>query len=107
MLKDVGDITKERRRGCLIEYENDCVSCDIYCANCGLKHNPHYYCDKCEDECDELYNYEGQELCEECLKEETEAKCDRCGDTTELYEYDGMKLCITCLLNKMPKVERT
>lgn len=51
----------------MVEYENDCVSCDIPCCNCGLKHNPHFYCDECEEEVDELYAYNGQQVCEECL----------------------------------------
>ncbi len=54
--------------------ENDCCDCDtegypclgIYC---GLKESIHYYCDCCKEEVNskELYEYEGQELCEECL----------------------------------------
>ena len=52
--------------------ENDCCDCDtegypclgIYC---GLKESIHYYCDCCKEEVNskELYEYEGQELCEE------------------------------------------
>jgi hypothetical protein len=28
-----------------------------------------YYCDKCGDELDEIYEVDGDDLCEECLKE--------------------------------------
>lgn len=52
----------------MINYENDCVSCDLPCVNCGLKHNPHLYCDGCGDEVEELYKVDCEELCEECLK---------------------------------------
>ena len=48
-------------------YKNDCVDCDIPCGNCGLKHNPHYICDKCNDDVDFLYDTPDGELCEDCL----------------------------------------
>lgn len=47
-------------------YENDCVCCDLPCIGCGLKRSPHYYCDQCEEET-ELFKFEGQQLCIECL----------------------------------------
>lgn len=51
----------------MIKYENDCVDCDIYCINCGAKHTKHYYCDYCKDEAETLYEYNGKELCAECV----------------------------------------
>lgn len=70
MLKDAGDITKERRRGFLIQYEDECVECGLPCvSNCRFKNVPHYYCDGCNEECSELYEYDGEQLCESCLLE--------------------------------------
>lgn len=55
----------------MIKIENDCVGCP-YCIDCGAKHTPHYYCDKCRSEVEqgELRRYYDEELCEECLLEE-------------------------------------
>lgn len=48
--------------------ENHCVGCPT-CINCGLKRVEVYYCDKCKDEISEdVYEADGQELCEDCLK---------------------------------------
>ena len=53
--------------------ENRCVDCaDAYpCrgAGCPLRHVEVYYCDKCGDELDEVYEADDEELCEDCLKE--------------------------------------
>lgn len=59
----------------MIRYENDCCDCDVagYPCNdsCTLRHNPHYFCDECNEECDvnELYKYDidATELCATCL----------------------------------------
>lgn len=52
----------------MIKYENDCVSCGFPCKfnSCPYYSAPHYYCDRCGDE-DELYEYEDEQLCENCL----------------------------------------
>ena len=48
--------------------ENECVSCGLPCMGsaCRYRNVPHYYCDFCDEE-GKLYEYDGQELCEECL----------------------------------------
>ena len=49
--------------------ENDCVDCGLPCiASCPYKNAVHYYCDHCGEE-EELYEYEGEELCIECIAE--------------------------------------
>ena len=58
----------------MVKYENECVDCAVPgypCRGsaCELRKVAHYYCDKCGTE-DTLYEYEGQELCGECLLEE-------------------------------------
>ena len=50
----------------MIAIENECVGCPIHCIDCGRKHVVHYYCDECGEEAD-LYNFDGQELCAECI----------------------------------------
>lgn len=51
--------------------ENHCVCCDIPCIDCGRKRVPVFYCDKCDPKCEEpleeVYESEGEELCESCL----------------------------------------
>ena len=56
----------------MIEYENECIGCppEIGCigSTCPFTRVPHYYCDNCKEEVDELFDVDGEELCEECLK---------------------------------------
>ena len=49
-------------------YEDDCVGCE-HCIGCGRRNSPHYYCDECKDENlpSDLYDYDGDMLCEDCL----------------------------------------
>lgn len=50
--------------------ENECVGCspDISCLgnSCPYKNTVRFYCDRCEKET-KLYEYYGEEICEECL----------------------------------------
>ena len=55
----------------MIKYEDECVCCPPEmgclgdtCPNINVKH---LYCDKCKADCEELYDYDGEELCEDCL----------------------------------------
>ena len=56
------------------KYENHCCDCAVEgypClgSSCSLKKVPVYYCDRCESEIDEIFDVEGEELCEDCLKD--------------------------------------
>lgn len=57
----------------MIMYEDECVGCPkeigCYGESCPMRHVPHFYCDKCDEEfgSDELYIYEDKHLCQECL----------------------------------------
>ena len=31
--------------------------------------------------------------------------CDKCGEETDLYHYEGEELCADCILNSLEKVE--
>lgn len=62
----------------MVRYEDECVGCateNYPCrgASCPLRRVPEYYCDNCDPRCteplDEVYEVEGQLLCEDCLKE--------------------------------------
>ena len=62
----------------MIEFINECVGCppEIGCMgdSCPNRHVPVLVCDECKNEPDELYLYDvdGKQLCEECLKEHFE-----------------------------------
>ena len=50
----------------MIIKEDLCVACET-CMNCGRKYDYFYHvCDECESD-EQLYEYEGMELCAECL----------------------------------------
>lgn len=59
----------------MIRTENECVGCppEMGCLGscCPNRDVPHYYCDKCDTEigADEIYEVDGFELCEDCLKD--------------------------------------
>ena len=57
----------------MVIYEDRCVGCSTifgYCLGgmCPNNHVAIHVCDECEDETD-LYEFDGQELCIECIKE--------------------------------------
>lgn len=51
----------------MLKIENECVGCAIPCIDCGRKRVPVYYCDRCGDQIDDIYESDGEELCESCL----------------------------------------
>lgn len=59
----------------MLRYENHCVCCTslgLHClgSSCPNRNVPVYYCDKCECEIDgDVYDVDGEEMCEDCLKE--------------------------------------
>ena len=56
----------------MIKYEDECVGCppEMGCLgnSCRYKNVKHLYCDRCGEDCEELYVFDGEVLCEECLK---------------------------------------
>ena len=55
----------------MVWLENECVGCDLPCLRgaCELSSIEHYGCDQCGEEldADDLYDYDGQCLCAECI----------------------------------------
>lgn len=53
----------------MIKIENDCAYCGLPCMgeSCPNRNSPHYYCDECGDET-EIYDFDGEQLCIECIK---------------------------------------
>lgn len=91
----------------MIKIQNDCVGCPIYCADCGAKHTPHFYCDRCVAE-DTLYYFGDVELCRDCIEKIfdaicTEGVCENCGDDDMII--DDYRLCFNCLLESLEVVE--
>ncbi len=59
----------------MVRIENDCCGCaspGYPCRgeSCSLRHVNHFYCDDCGDEVEEgeLYEFGGEELCIDCIK---------------------------------------
>ena len=57
----------------MVVIEDECVGCSpgmgclgSVCPNQNVKH---YICDKCDDDVEKLYYYEGRELCLDCIEQ--------------------------------------
>lgn len=55
----------------MIKIDDECVDCGLPCMgkNCPYKDVIHIICDECGDECREVYDVDGEHLCENCLLE--------------------------------------
>ena len=58
----------------MVRIENQCLGCEdlgMHClgAACPRKRVEVRICDKCGEELDDIYEVDGEELCEDCLKE--------------------------------------
>lgn len=61
----------------MIAYEDECCGCatESYpclgsaCQNRNVKH---LYCDKCKDDVEKLYRFDGKELCIDCIEKRLE-----------------------------------
>ena len=56
-------------------YTNECADCGLPCLfeSCPNYEVLHFKCDFCETEDVKLYDYDGHEICEECLLEQFKA----------------------------------
>lgn len=59
----------------MVKYENHCCDCAVPgypCLGslCPNRNVPQYYCDECGDDIEgDIYDVDGKELCEDCLKD--------------------------------------
>ena len=51
--------------------ESECVCCGFPCRRNGCRNYrvTRFYCDRCGEELGKIYDVDGEELCEECLKD--------------------------------------
>ena len=58
----------------MIYYTNECVNCGLPCIfkACPYYEVKHFKCDRCGDEDITLYNYDGEQICKDCLLKEFE-----------------------------------
>lgn len=60
----------------MIVVENECVGCpdDMGCLYyaCPYYMVTRYYCDKCHEDVDELYIFDGEQLCKDCVLKQLE-----------------------------------
>lgn len=57
----------------MIEYFDECVGCDLPCfSTCKYKNVPHHCCDECGEYETQLYYFEDEELCINCIKNRLE-----------------------------------
>ena len=56
----------------MVEYTNDCIDCGLPCLydSCPYYKVKHLTCDRCSEETEELYEVDGEQLCEDCLLKE-------------------------------------
>ena len=61
----------------MIKYRNECCYCHTEGDPCNGRHKrvAHYYCDKCKNEWEHIYRFDGMELCENCVIKELEEVC--------------------------------
>ena len=57
----------------MIKYENECCDCAVPAypcigEGCPNRNVPHYYCDECGEESYDLYEFDGQQLCIDCIE---------------------------------------
>ena len=58
----------------MIKFKNRCCDCAVPgypCrgSRCPLREVEVHYCDKCNEELDDIYELDGEELCEYCYEE--------------------------------------
>lgn len=64
--------------------DSDCVNCDLPCIyeSCPYYEVTRYMCDECKDQDVVLYEFDGQELCIDCVKKQL-----RVVDGSDIYDY--------------------
>lgn len=78
----------------MLRFENDCVGCpeEWGCIGdtCRYRHVPTLYCDKCGEESETLYEFDGKDICIDCLE-----------DAVDIRDYadipKGEEICHSCV----------
>ena len=80
-----------------VRYEDWCVGCppEMGCMGscCPNRNVPIYVCDKCEEEHDAIYQYDGNDYCRDCFLDLFEQVDD------DIYLVDGEKVYVDDLVN--------
>ena len=62
----------------MVKLESQCCGCpsNMGCIgdHCMYRYTPVYTCDECKEEADELYEYDGTQVCLDCLLDIINAK---------------------------------
>ena len=58
----------------MVRVESDCVECGLPCLyeSCPHYRVVRYECDDCGDEVEDLYHFDGEELCIDCVEKRLE-----------------------------------
>lgn len=60
----------------MVKYENECVGCptELGCFGsfCPNRNVPHFYCDECKEDVEELFKWDDKQLCIDCIKKKLE-----------------------------------
>ena len=90
------------------------ISACVGCAECiSCWRHSHYemefYCDKCDTENVKLYDFEGKQVCYDCvvdaLATKQKGECADCEETDYLFEIDGKKVCEYCFSEYLQEID--
>ena len=85
----------------------DCAEC-VSCSRYG-RYTLEFYCDRCDQENVELYEVNGNQVCEDCAAELLATKkkgvCEYCEETDYLFEIDGKKVCLYCFPEYLQEID--
>lgn len=61
----------------MVKYENECCGCAVPAypcmgSACPYRNVPHFYCDECEEDVEELFKWDDKQLCINCIKKKLE-----------------------------------
>ena len=93
---------------------DECVDCGLPCmgSGCPYRNMLVLTCDKCGHEVNELFDLDGEQLCDECLFDElpmcesdNDEMCTCCGQWGRLFYLDEEPMCEECIMDKLRIVD--
>ena len=98
----------------MVKKESLCCGCTAF-GDCIGSACPNYEitvfeCDSCGKTKEDLYYFDGEELCLDCILErlkyveEEFATCEECNRVEELFEFEGEILCADCIEKRLERV---